>query len=359
MTCGKKSAKRALFSFFLAIVVFSPLVVHSETQGTKESTNIAAVPDAIQADTLPTKDSNAQTLSLAAGGTSSDPSSSLNSLMQIKSNFVGSATYGVPIEVPPGRGGIAPNLALLYNSQAGNGWLGVGWLLDMGAIQRSTRFGVNYNSNDFVATANGSSTDLVARGEWGSNYYGAKIEGAFLKYYLNASTGGWEVTAKNGTKYFYGSSASSRQDNASVVFKWCLDKVQDTNGNYMMVSYVKDFGEIYLSRIDYTGNQSLPPTNYVVFHRALRSDAPAMYVPNFSVKTRYRLKTIEVGASGQMVRAYKLIYTASVSTSRSILTSVRQYGSDSSVDESGNVTGGSVLPSTSLSAAVHKYDDVS
>jgi hypothetical protein len=55
--------------------------------------------------------------------------------------FTGSATTSVPIVVPPGRGGIAPNLALVYNSAMRNGWIGVGWDLDMGSIQRSTKDG--------------------------------------------------------------------------------------------------------------------------------------------------------------------------------------------------------------------------
>ena len=32
-------------------------------------------------------------------------------------------------------------------------------------------------------------------------------------YYFNTVTDGWEVTAKNGTKYFFGSSPESRQEN--------------------------------------------------------------------------------------------------------------------------------------------------
>ena len=41
----------------------------------------------------------------------------------------GQYTYSVPIEVPPGRGGVVPDLALRYNSRAGNGLVGVGWSL--------------------------------------------------------------------------------------------------------------------------------------------------------------------------------------------------------------------------------------
>jgi len=91
----------------------------------------------------------------------------------------GAATINIPIEVPPGRLGIAPNISLMYNSYQKNGPLGVGWSLDMGAIQRSTKRGVNYSANDFVFIMNGSNSELVPRSEWGSNYYGAKIEGEF------------------------------------------------------------------------------------------------------------------------------------------------------------------------------------
>ncbi|MEW5744707.1 MAG: FG-GAP-like repeat-containing protein [Nitrospirota bacterium] len=241
----------------------------------------------------------------------------------------GAASASIPIEVPPGRNGIAPRISIDYNSNRGNGWLGVGWELEVGEIQRSTKFGVNYGANDFIYLSGGASSELVARPEWGTNYYGAKIEGAFSKLYFNSTSGGWEVTTKDGTKYFYGTTAASRQDNQYGVFKWCLDRVQDTNGNYMTVSYVKDQGEIYLDRIDYTGNtQGLSPTNYVKFYRESRTDVAPMYTSNAEVKTGYRLKTIEVYGNGQLARKCDLNYTYSTSTNRSILASVTHYGND-------------------------------
>jgi len=92
----------------------------------------------------------------------------------------GAATYNIPIIVPPGRGGIAmPDLALVYNSQQKNGWVGMGWNLEVGSIQRSTKRGVDYSGTDFVVDG---SLELVRRTDWGSRYYGAKIEGGLTKY---------------------------------------------------------------------------------------------------------------------------------------------------------------------------------
>jgi len=58
----------------------------------------------------------------------------------------------------------------------------------------------------------------------------------------------WEITDKRGTRYFFGSNSSSRQDDGPHVFRWCLDRIEDLNGNYVHFSYTKHKGEIYLDR---------------------------------------------------------------------------------------------------------------
>ncbi len=245
--------------------------------------------------------------------------------------FSGAAVYKIPIEVPPGRGGVAPSIALTYNSQQGNGWVGVGWDLDMGSIQRSAKRGVNYSGNDFVAVINGSKAELVYKGD---NIYETKLEGIFSRYYHTPDNpaSGWVVTTKEGMKYYYGTSSASRQSSSGNIFKWRLDKVEDTNGNFMKVYYTKDSGEVYLDRIEYTGNAAgLSPTNTVQFTLESRSDHPTSYATHFPVTTLYRLKTIEVYGNGQLAGKYVLGYgDPSPSSSRSLLGSVTQYASDGS-----------------------------
>ena len=245
--------------------------------------------------------------------------------------FTGAAAGKIPIFVPPGRLGIQPNLALIYNSYLKNGWVGVGWDLDLVAIQRSTRHGVDYGGNDFVVLINGSSSELVERHEWGSDYYGAKIESRFTKYQYKGDAG-WEVTGKDGTRYFYGTSSASRQvdpDDSSRVFKWCLDRVEDSNGNFMTVAYTKELSQIYPDQIDYTGNGNLAPANTVKFYLAGRPDVVDRYTARFKVTTAKILEAIEVHANGQLAGRYQLTYKdQNPSTSRSLLHAVTQYGSD-------------------------------
>lgn len=273
--------------------------------------------------------------------------------------FTGALTGSIPIEVPLGRNGMQPNLAVSYWSGGGNGWLGVGWKLEMGTIERQTRWGVLYNPTSAEEQAgkvytfhlNGVSADLVpAPAPAPSNQYQMKIEGNFFRI-LKLAGGGWEVTDKRGTKYFFGTTSQARivdPGDTTKVFKWCLERVEDRDGNYMTVSYIGDQGQGYLSQINYAGNGVTAPANTIKFYLEDRPDAADMYSSNFRIKTAKRLKSIEVKANGSLVRAYKATYSTSAATSTSLLTALQQYGKDATIDIAGTITGGSALPVTTL-----------
>src|SRR3984885_6495407 len=156
--------------------------------------------------------------------------------------FTGAFTYTYPIVVPPGRRGIQPNLSLLYNSQAQNGWVGMGWDLSLGSIQRSTKNGIptyNDNQDTFILQFEGETDQLVSvstgTDSTGSyTEYRAQIESSFLRvrYYAPSL---WIATSKDGNQYQFQGLGQNTYN--SKFFYWGLTEAFDPLGNFMQVSY--------------------------------------------------------------------------------------------------------------------------
>jgi len=187
-------------------------------------------------DTLDTATMMTATASTSSGGGAGGGQSTVSTNI---SQFAGAASAGIPILVPPGRNGIAPNLNLSYNSTGKNGALGIGWSLEVGTIQRQSKLGIDYTGEDFIFANSEASFDIVRRHDWGSGYYGAKIEGGFLKFYLDSSTNGWVVTGKDGLTYYYGIPDSiTLQGLSSGVWTAWKTPTETTCGSFIPVTSV-------------------------------------------------------------------------------------------------------------------------
>jgi YD repeat-containing protein len=237
-------------------------------------------------------------------------------IMPVNSPNTGAAAYRVPLLAPPGRGAVSPDLALSYTSQGPSGWLGIGWDLNPGYIQRATKRGLDYRGAEFIHVKEGL-TELVPRAGWGSGCFGAKIEERFDKYRFLSDALGWVVTSREGLRYHYGGSGASRQESARGVFRWYLDKVVDTNGNTMSLEYERSAGRrLYLKEIRYSCNR-------MVFDLAERGDACPDYRSFEAVSDDRLLSAIRVYGNGQLARTYAFAYDAGPATGRSRLKSIR------------------------------------
>jgi hypothetical protein len=82
--------------------------------------------------------------------------------------------------------------------------------------------------------------------------YRAKIGDGSQK--LVFQNGTWTVCEKDGTRYLFGQTSTSRVSLSGGTAIWALDRIEDRNSNYLSVSYEATAGQAYPTEIDYGGN---------------------------------------------------------------------------------------------------------
>ena len=262
------------------------------------------------------------------------------------SDFTGSLSYEIDIVVPPGRNGLQPDIKVVYDSNENEvaNIFGKSWGVNIPYIQRINRYGTDrlYGTTTPSYFYSSVSGELATTS---TDTYSAKIDdGSFITYTFENDT--WTAVDKLGTQYVYGSSTSSRLDNpndSSQIFRWMLHEVRDTNDNYITYEYDKDGGQIYPSRIVYTGHGGAEGPFDVEFERESRNDVATSSVYGFEVVTRDRISEIRTEFNDTWVRKYEIGYTTA-STKRSLLETVTESGRD----ESGNTV---ALPANTFSYA--------
>ena len=253
----------------------------------------------------------------------------------------GAASYRIPITMPPGTAGMAPKLALVYNSQFPRGSLGSGWSLS--GLRRLSRCFATLAQDGFVDGIDLDDNDrlcldgerLVAvSGSYGRDgtEYRTEVE-SFQRVVghgdINAPGAYFEVQTKAGLTLMFGAAdgAAMTVPGGSRVLHWAVDRISDTAGNYIAVEYVQGApdGEHQVSRIHYTGNDSagLQPYNRVEFVYEPRPDPSAHYAHGGLIRSGQRLQAVETYADGALVRRYELTYETG-DTGRSRLASIRE-----------------------------------
>ncbi len=269
----------------------------------------------------------------------------------------GNANFTLPIVVPPGTGGVVPSLSLVYSSQGRNGPFGIGWSLNGISVisrcprtlpQDNVRGGVKFDANDRFCM-DGQRLMVTGGGTYGAADVVYRTELDSLSKVTTVGTVGsgpasFMVKTKSGLILEYGYTADSRIEaqGRSDVRVWALNKITDTVGNYMKVTYYKDAanGEFRPLRLDYTGNagMNLSPFASVRLVYEDRPDKVVAYDHGDPVTTSKRASAIQMYMGDTLVTNYKLTYNASSATGSSLLAGVQQCDG-----------GGNCLPSVSLS----------
>jgi RHS repeat-associated protein len=283
-----------------------------------------------------------------------DPAAGITEIEPPGSNSDGAARLRYPIEVPPGRRGVQPSLALTYDSERTNtsGWVGVGWDLSLSSIEVDTRFGVpRYDSSETYLLDGDALVPISGK----PGFYQRRVEGRFdqiQRLGTDPTSYSWVVTDKTGTRFTYGANANganstladARPGQPGNIFKWGLERMQDATGNFMTISYFPDtyvngdtFTQIYPQKIQYTGNGGFSPpyeVDLVLDNGTTRPDIVMTGRPGFPVSTRRRLTAINVSLSGTPIRSYQLQYLGpdqfANTFNKSVLSSVSLIGADNS-----------------------------
>ncbi len=274
---------------------------------------------------------NAQPLR-ASGSNTGDGSTPFTGLARApEANlFVGAATSAVPIEVPPGRRGLTPSLALTYSSSGATSPYGFGWDLPLGRIQRQSKNGIlacddPRSQRDFVLVLPDRS--IECRLDATTQRCVPLIESEFLRIEWHAATPHWEVRDKSGLRYWFGDVQTARApiypDDGCLPFVWALTRVEDPNGNYLQVLYDSDHNVSYPDRILYGGNSAtgFAPPFEVRFVWGTAHPCPGGITASrpcddlvlnssgsFPARLTRLLASVEVSFNAAVVRSYQLQY---------------------------------------------------
>ncbi|MEO1625761.1 MAG: FG-GAP-like repeat-containing protein, partial [Bacteroidota bacterium] len=261
---------------------------------------------------------------------------------EVGNNGNGAFTYSIPIGVPPGTNGVAPQLAIAYNSMGGNGILGQGWTI--GGLSSITRGGQSVHFDGKRTPVTTSSSDrfyldgsrlTLRSGTYGANgatYRKENDDFSVITSYANA-TGGptrFEVETKDGVIYEYGGHFTSKLEdyNEDEWVWWKLSKIRYPDGNYIEFRYLTSNRHHRINTIKYTGNDitGLAPYHTIQFHYKTRTDQVTTYEDGSSIANVKLLDRIEVKAENSTFKNYYFRY--SYDNYRSTLNSVEEKGSD-------------------------------
>ena len=233
---------------------------------------------------------------------------------------IGAATYSIPIDVVPGTAGMQPNLAICYNSMGGNGNIGYRWsLVGASAI---TLVGQSLHYDENITPVNGDISDrymldgnrMVCINN--DNYHSIDAIYTFEQddhsRIGKASNGGFIDTMFDSRIAEYGRTSNSRFIVNGTTYAWMINRVTDGNNNYMTYEYENVNNEMFLTRIDYTGNTSASLTPYasVRFTYANTNTSNDQYLNGLLLHQHQILRYINIYYLDSLVREYRLSYSS-------------------------------------------------
>jgi len=255
---------------------------------------------------------------------------------QFSVSLFGSATYTLPIEVPPGINGVQPNIAISYDSNGGNGIAGYGWNISgLSSINKvgSSKYFDGKNSVITYSSTDRFSLDgqrlILKSGVYGmdgaeyetQNYSNLKIT-SHGPTQSNYGPQYFKVQYPDGTIAYYGISYNAMKIGAIEGEKtrsntvYALTYVTNPQNLVINYHYINDNGNLLISSIEY-GYRTTQPLESLVFQRSQssinfvyknRNRSESQYVVGTENKLTKILDKIVVRGSTDVFKTYQLDY---------------------------------------------------
>jgi RHS repeat-associated protein len=234
----------------------------------------------------------------------------------------GTASYKVPIALPPGIKDIAPQLSLIYSGSSVQGMAGMGWnLIGISSISRNTsRLDLDKNIDpvdfDNLDRFTLDGQRLIEKvGNYGAagttyqteNYSNLKIgsTGNFAYTGLTSPSGpqSFTVTFPDGTQAFYGNTVDSRG-----LTEWMINRWIDPQGNYIDYTYETETNVTRIKKISWGKNTNSASTfeNKIDFTYKARIRTEYSHLNGLKIASSKVLSFITVSTGGQKFKTYTL-----------------------------------------------------
>jgi hypothetical protein len=243
-----------------------------------------------------------------------DPSAGVPGIEGLEGGSGGAAGFRIALEVLPGRRGMQPSVAVAYSSDGQNGAMGKGFDLQAsGRVSTDTRWGLPaYAGGDSYLLDGVTLEKDGGRSTAAAHRYASLRNSGFeeITRHVGGGEDYWGVRDKRGTRRTYGRRDDSwGGDGPGRKYTWELEEERDTHGNTVSYYYEKNYNEVYLTRIAYTGINGAGGAYAVALdykggRRDIRVDGRGKYAR----ETRLLLAGVRMEYLGATVRGYEMEY---------------------------------------------------
>lgn len=272
---------------------------------------------------------------------------------------LGAATYTIPIEVPTGMRGMTPSVSFTYNSNGGDGTMGIGWSLSgLSKIYRSgsTLFKnvkpepLSTWINDSIFYLDGMKLIPKNKIHPPVKYGQTNIDGGLSQIEIWYEVSRWEnfeteyesntmistfgyipfvsisgiyfsascatprtfiVKSKDGSISAYKAAKDSLYitsgDNINI--EWLLSYKSDPQGNFIRYNYQTIGKQTVIKSIEYTGNNFKEPFDSIVFIYDKKETIDRYYVSDAALENRLLLKSVKAFSNNNVIRQYDIDYS--------------------------------------------------